>query len=446
MSIRAAFSRLPEAPDIRYTPAMPPISRSALAIACCLLVSAAVAAPPEANYDEAKIPKYTLPDPLTFADGSAVKSAADWPKRRAEILSLFETNVYGRTPESARQTRLSAEVTQTIPDFLGGKATLREVRLTLKSDKGEVPLHLLVVTPNAAKGPAPAFLGLNFGGNHTVHPDPRITLSTAWTRPDREGKVVNHRPTEATRGSAQSRWPLELIIGQGYALATMYYGDIDPDFDDGFENGIHAAFGKPGPEEWGSIGAWAWGLSRALDLLETDPAINGKQVAVIGHSRLGKTSLWAGAQDERFAFVVSNNSGCGGAALSRRAIGETVQRINTAFPHWFCDRFADYNGNEDACPVDQHQLIALMAPRPVYVASAVEDTWADPKGEFLAAKLAGPVYALFGKGGVGVEQQPGLDQPVGDVVGYHVRTGKHDINEYDWRQYLTFADRHFGRR
>lgn len=424
---------------------MSPILRTASVFACCL-VGAASAAPPEANYDESKIPKYTLPDPLVFEDGSPVKTAADWPKRRAEILSLFETHVYGRTPEVAKKTRLTTEVTRTVPDFLGGKATMREIRLTLKSDRGDVAMNLMLVTPNAAKGPVPAFLGLNFKGNHAIHPDPRITLSTSWMRPDKDGGVVDHRATEATRGAASSRWPLEMIIDRGYALATMYYGDIDPDEDDGFKNGIHAVFGQPGPEEWGSIGAWSWGLSRALDFLETDPAINGKQVAVIGHSRLGKTSLWAGAQDERFAFVISNNSGCGGAALSRRAIGETVQRINTSFPHWFCDRFVDYNANEDACPVDQHQLIALMAPRPVYVASAVEDTWADPKGEFLAAKLAGPVYERLGKGGVGVEEQPGIDQPVGDVVGYHIRSGKHDVTDFDWQQYLGFADRHFGRK
>lgn len=421
---------------------------SLIALGCAAFACTVAAAPPEANYDEAKIPKYTLPDPLVFADGSAVKSAADWPKRRAEILSLFETHVYGRTPAAARGAKLKAEVTQTIPDFLGGKATLREIRLTLPAAGGGegVAMHLMLVTPKAATGPVPAFVGLNFRGNHAVHPDPRITLSTAWMRPDKDGGVENNRATEATRGAAQSRWPLEMIVDRGYALATMYYGDIDPDFDDGFENGIHSVFGKPGPEEWGSIGAWAWGLSRILDYLETDPAIHAKQVAVIGHSRLGKTSLWAGAQDERFAFVISNNSGCGGAALSRRAIGETVERINTSFPHWFCDRFLDYNAKEDACPVDQHQLIALMAPRPVYVASAVEDTWADPKGEFLAAQLAGPVYERLGKKGVGVSEQPPIDQPVGDVVGYHIRTGKHDVTDYDWQQYLGFADRHFGRK
>lgn len=398
----------------------------------------------EANYDEAKVPVYSLPDPLVKNDGSPVKTAAGWPARRAEILALFEEHVYGRTPDAARAAKLPAKVTQTIPDFLDGKATLKEVTLTL----GEgVDLHLMLVLPNQAAKPVPAFLGLNFRGNHSVHPDPRIALSTAWMRPDKDGNVVDNRSTEVSRGAAAGRWPLETIIGRGYALATIYYGDIDPDFDDGFENGVHAVFGKPdGPGAWGSIGAWAWGLSRGLDYLETDGEVDAKHVAVLGHSRLGKTSLWAGAQDQRFAIVISNDSGCGGAALSRRAFGERVGRINTSFPHWFCDRFLEYNGNEAALPVDSHELIALMAPRPVYVASAVEDEWADPKGEFLSAKHAGPVYALFGKTGVGIGEQPPVDSPAGDTVRYHVRTGKHDVTDFDWAQYLDFADRHFGRK
>lgn len=402
--------------------------------------------PPPANIEEAKVPKFTLPDPLRFENGDRVNGAADWPKRRAEILALFETHVYGRTPDAAKKAKLSSEVTQTIPDFLDGKATLKEITLTLKSDNATVPLHLMVVTPNAVKGKAPAFLGLNFKGNHAVHPDPRITLSKTWMRPSKDGDVADNKALEASRGSAKSRWALDTIIDRGYAVATMYYGDVDPDFDDGFQNGVHAIFGKPGPDGWGSIGTWAWGLSRALDYLETDPNIDGKKVAVLGHSRLGKTSLWAGAQDERFAIVISNNSGCGGAALSRRAFGETVARINTSFPHWFGDRFNDYNGKEDACPVDQHQLIALMAPRPVYVASAVEDTWADPRGEFLSAKHADPVYALFGKTGVGAATMPAVDHPIGDFAGYHIRTGVHDVTDYDWAQYLNFADRHLGRK
>jgi hypothetical protein len=420
-------------------------------IACCgalSVASAAPPAPPPANYDESKVPAYTLPDPLVNLDGSPVKDAQAWrEKRRGEILELFRANVYGRTP--ANTPRPVCEVASLDPQALGGRATRKQLTVYLTGRRDGPTMDLLVYLPNGQPGPVPAFLGLNFAGNHCVSTDPGITISKRWMRPSPENGVVDNRATEAARGSQATRWQVEKLIDRGYALATIYYGDLEPDHADGWKEGIRAALSPDGtntvfkPDDWGAIGAWAWGLSRALDCLEQEPAIDARRVAVIGHSRLGKTSLWAGAQDERFAIVISNDSGEGGAALARRKFGERTANLTKSFPHWFCGKLRDYVGREETLPVDQHELLALACPRPVYVASATEDRWADPKGEFLALLAAEPVYRLFGLRGLGVSSMPPADSPVGDMLGYHLRTGKHDVTDYDWEQYLAFADRHF---
>ncbi len=405
-----------------------------------LLVSPTFAQPAGYNYDESKVPTFALPDPLVLANGDKVTDAKTWQeKRRPEILKLFEEQVYGRSPQP--RDDMSFEVASVDKKALGGKAIRKEITVYFSADKAGPQMSILLYLPADAKGPTPTFVAYNFGGNHTVQDDPAITLSKSWMRPKKG--VIDHVATEATRGASKSRWAVDTIVDRGYGLATIYYGDVDPDFDDGFQNGVHKLFKKPAADEWGSIATWAWGLSRALDYFETDDAIDHKHVAVMGHSRLGKTSLWAGATDKRFAMVISNDSGCGGAALSRRRFGETVKRINTSFPHWFCDNFVQYNDNEDALPVDQHMLIALIAPRPVYIASAVEDTWADPRGEFLSGYYADPVYKLLGTNGIGTDEMPKVDQPVQNTIGYHIRSGGHDVKDFDWNAYLDFADQHF---
>lgn len=312
-------------------------------------------------YDEADVPGYFLQDPLLKADGHDVKDAEDWEKvRRPELLELFEKAVYGKAPPAPE--KIVFEVKESSDEAYDGKAKRRQVAIQLTDDPEGPVLNLLIYLPKTDK-PVPTFMALNFYGNASINNDPAVFLPTSWLRDNKEKGVENHKAKEKLRGSSSSRWPVEMILEKGYGLATAYYGDIDPDFDDGFQNGIHPYFyedgqTKPTAGEWGSIAAWAWGMSRALDYLEQDKEVDGSKVIAMGHSRLGKTALWAGATDTRFAAVISNNSGCGGAALSKRAFGETVKRINTNFPHWFNDSFTQYNDWEKALPVDQHELIA----------------------------------------------------------------------------------------
>lgn len=424
----------------------------AVASAFCFSNPAATNNPvPPANYDEAKVGHFYLPDVLTMVDGSRVKTPEDWrTKRRPELLQLFEKHMFGRAP--GKPEGLKFEVTSTKANALDGLATRKEIRITASSKPEWRGVDVLLYVPNKATKPVPAFAGLSFGGNHAVTTETDVALSKAWHRSANDGTVKDNRVTEAARGKESSRWPLKMILERGYAVATADYNDIEPDHAQGWKESVRSIFGEHAknpdqqPEGWGAIGAWAWGLSRIMDYLETEKEIDSKRVAVIGHSRLGKTSLWAGAQDERFGIVISNNSGEGGAALARRNFGETVHRINTSFPHWFNGNYKKYNEDVYSLPIDSHLLIALAAPRPVYIASAVEDTWADPKGEFLGGVYAEAAWRLHGKPGIGTFTYPSVDRPVGEDIGYHVRTGKHDVTDYDWEQYLKFADKHFKKK
>ncbi len=406
----------------------------------------AAAAERRFNTDESKVGDHPLPQLLIAEDGSPVKTTEDWQKkRRAEVLALFEKHVFGHTPAIAKDIKV--EVTATKADALDGLATRKLLHVSLPGVPKWQGMEVMIYIPNARQKPAPVFVGLSFQGNHAVTTEKDVPLSTRWMRQGKEkDQVVDDRSTELSRGAEASRWPLKMILGAGYAVATAYYGDIEPDHPDGWKDGLRGAASPAGPDtvwkddDWGAIGAWSFGVSRILDACAEDPSLDTKRAAVIGHSRLGKTSLWAGAQDGRFGLVISNNSGEGGAAIARRDFGETTKIITGSFPHWFCKHYSTYaEPNTPNLPVDSHMLLALAAPRGLYVASALEDTWADPKGEFIGAREAGVVYQLFGKSGVGVAEQPAVEHPAGAQVRYHIRNGKHDVTDYDWQQYLKAA-------
>ncbi|MGN6342964.1 MAG: glucuronyl esterase domain-containing protein [Ginsengibacter sp.] len=384
-----------------------------------------------ANETESKVIPYTLPDPLMMLNGKRVKDSTEWMKtQRAYIYQLFEKNVYGRYP--VQKINVRYKIREESKQALGGTALRRQVRIYLKQSDTSVYIDVLMYLPANSKGKAPVFVGLNFNGNAAIQNDSEILT-------DSNNKV--------SRGASSSRWPVKTIIENGFGLVTACYNDIEIDNKDGWKTGVRTKLLedlKIKPEEWGAIGAWAWGLSRIMDYLETDKDIDQNKVAVMGHSRLGKTALWAGASDPRFSLVISNESGEGGAALARRWFGETVYLINKNFPHWFVDAYKSYNHNVFGLPVDQHELLALIAPRPLYVASAAGDLWSDPKGEFLSAWHAGEVYSLFGQEGVGTDEMPSLDHPVGHRINYHIRTGKHDVTLFDWQQYIRFAKEQWG--
>jgi hypothetical protein len=428
--------------DARISPVMTRLLLGPTVLAVCF--TAAAQRPANTNYDEAKVRKYTLPDPLVMKNGERVRDAKTWTDRqRPEILEIYRSEVFGHSPAAPK--KLDFEVTSVDKAALGGKAVRKQVTVWFAGRNGGPKMDILIYLPAGAKKPAPVFAALGFTGNDGVSLDPGVKPGTEWARDPATKQMVKSVNPEKKRGAAASRWPLDLILAGGYGVAVVNYADIEPDFDGGMQYGIRPLFFRPGQtqpaaDDWAAIGAWAWGLSRIMDYLEKDRDVDAKHVAVIGHSRLGKTALWAGAQDTRFAMVISNDSGEGGAAISRRNFGETTAGLNKVFPHWFCANFRKYSDHEDDMPFDSHMLLALSAPRPLYVASAEGDQWSDPRGEFLATVAASPVWELFGKQGIGTDQMPGTNQPIQHTVAYHIRTGIHDITAYDWGQYIKFAD------
>ena len=383
-----------------------------------------------------------LPDPLVMMNGTRVTSKEQWfNERRPELKALFQYYMYGSMPPAPADIKFLVQRVE--PKFFNGKATLKEVVITL--GPGKAPrLNLLMVVPNKREKPAPVFVGLNFCGNHTVLADTNIALPTVWMPKSCPG-CGNNVATDAGRGKQVDTWAIEQSIDRGYAIATFYNGDLDPDKPD-FTDGIHPQYMKPGQTErrstdWGSIAAWAWGFSRAIDYLVTDRDIDAKRIAAVGHSRNGKASLVAAAFDERIALVIPLQAGCGGTAPSRGKIGETVKQINDRFPHWFCDEFKKFNEQVDKLPFDQHSLIALVAPRAVLLPNAVEDTWANPKGQFEMLQAVDPVYRFLGAGGLEAKEMPETGNLVNSRLGYYIRPGKHSMTTGDWKVFLDYADK-----
>lgn len=385
-----------------------------------------------------------LPELISDDPSQPVDNGYWIQQRRPWLMEKFSDLVYGRYPESAFRLRFKNNGPALCE--LDQNTVMRQVQMVVETARGSHTMELLLFLPKQATGPVPVFIGLNFHGNHTVHPDPRIQLPQSWVRNNEDAGVSDNQANPSGRGCMSRRWPIETIIGHGYGLATIYCGDAAPDHDDLWQNGIARLFrdlDQPRPaNDWGAIAVWAWALQRGMDFLRKQPEVDPARIAVFGHSRLGKAALWAGASDERFFLTISNNSGCGGAALSRRRLGETISKINATFPHWFCPAFHQFNDAEDRLPVDQHMLIALMAPRPVYIASASKDTWADPGGEFLAACHASPAYEIFGQKGLHLQQMPACSTSVGDCIGYHIREGSHDLLVEDWNHFLQFIKKH----
>jgi hypothetical protein len=388
-----------------------------------------------------------MPDPLVMLDGTPVSTAGDWlTRRRPELTALFQWYMYGSAP-AAETITATLEATH---DVLDGKARMKQVTITFgpPGHEHEGRINLLLFVPANPGRRAPVFLGLNFRGNHMVLDHAGIRLPALWV-PDGPG-VRENRATDEGRGLEAPHWALARAIERGYAVATFYHGDVKLDRP-AWDDGVPALYFRPGqnaPAEhrWGTIAAWAWGLSRAADYLTTDPDIDGRRMIVFGHSRNGKTALLAGALDERFALVIPSQAGCGGTAPSRGTVGESVERINARFPHWFNGTFPRFNAQVQKLPFDQHCLIALVAPRPVLLTNATGDQWANPAGQFEMLKRAEPVYQLLGAEGCGATEPPAENELVNTRLGYFIRPGKHDMGPVEWSTWLDFADKHLPKQ
>ncbi|TVR74148.1 MAG: acetylxylan esterase [Marinilabiliales bacterium] len=389
-----------------------------------------------------------LPDPLVMFDGTPVTSVGDWKeKRRPELISLFKHYMYGYSP--APPENFSYTIDYTDNTKFDGKATLKLVTLRF-GPPGTPEVSMMIVIPNDREGPVPVFFGLNFPGNHTTADFPEIPLTGAWVNNSWTGATDN-RAHDDQRGIREWRWPYEMVIDRGYAVATIYAGEISPDYDGGFTEGVHRGYfteqqERPGPHEWGVVSAWAWGIKRGVDYIVEDPDLDNDGIIVIGHSRLGKAAMVAGAFDERIDIIIPSQAGSGGTSPNRFNVGESVERINTVFPHWFNDAFKEFNNHVERLPFDQHSLIALAAPRPLLLTNATDDEWADPGGQFNMLVAATPVYELLGVEGIETNLMPPQNQLVSSRLGFFIRPGRHDMTAIEWEAWMDFCDRHLGRQ
>ncbi len=368
------------------------------------------------NYDESKVNAYPLPPLLKTEQGKAILNQEQWEDvRRSEILKLFEDNVYGQVPTDFDE--ISFNLINQDERALNGAATYKEIDIEVLRNNNKVNIRLFLFVPNNINKPAPTFLVINHRGEVTM---------------------------DVTRENQDAFWPVEEVISSGYALAGFDVKDVAPDHKEDYSKEV---LQKLYPEHlemkngMRALGAWGWGASRIIDYFETDPTVDVGKVIVVGHSRGGKAALWCGAQDQRVAIAISNESGNSGAKISRRNYGESVDRITQGFPYWFSPNYREFANHEDKLPVDQHMLIALIAPRGVYVAGAAEDDWADNKGQYLSLIEAQPVFRLYGFNLNLPQQMPKVgEQLIQKPMGFHIREGKHDMTLYDWRKFIKFAD------
>jgi dienelactone hydrolase len=423
---------------------------------CLLLASACAAAfpalPARAATNHfpalADLPaRESMPDPLVMLDGAKVTSTNQWAeKRRPELRALFQHYMYGRMPQ--KPPAQTATVVGEYHDFLDGKATLRLVTLGGSSNAPRIDLMLVLPNRGSNRAPVPVFLAVNFCGNDALTAEPRVPLPQTWMPGNCPGCVSN-RPANAARGTQATNWPLAEIVRRGYGLASFYHGDVDsdrPDASTGVYQWQAQTFGG-GNEATnrGTIMAWAWGFARCLDYLETVPDVDGKKIAVVGHSRNGKAALVAAAFDDRIAIAFAHQAGCGGSSPSRGKVGESLKVINARFPHWFNAEFKQFVDAPDRLPFDQNCLVALCAPRPVLFTAAEDDQWSNPAGQFQVLLAAAPVYRLLGAEGIAATEMPPRRKLVDSRLGYYIREGKHSMLADDWRVFMDYADKQWNR-